>query len=553
MGIQRFAKVNEQEGVMRVYRFAILVLIIGMAVLSVNISALAAGQQLRPIYVISDLHMGVGKIDGKDWDLLEDFRWPRALDAFLAQIAKENKDGVDLVIAGDLLDLLQHPTIPCGKSKDPNCGCSIEEMKQITTDVLAGHKTEFVSIGVFLSSGLNRVFVMPGNHDAALMKDEIWALVARAVPQGRDRFIRVTSETWFSSDNKVAIEHGHQHRFDINAFPEWPKSVTRKCADGERLFRPWGENFMEDLYNDVERKLVLIDNFVPDSRGISIYYRYTKQEGTTLEEIARFAIFNVLQTSWYQKLTLLDLKKERRGLSKNDLDFCRRCMGEDLILRSLEGQGYNSLARISDPEQKKQFRLALRKNVASLDDDAVIELCERVVEANDGRLEPNLELKMEEGCGEPLAMAAEMVFDRNGSHVLEKIVSKLNEQKPALLFYIFGHTHEAKIEMQVQVGMGTSVSAFNSGAFQRLMDKDFFEKNLKDGESEVDAMARLIHGDMKACYHTLAITYDKEDNPHVALRQWYKTEDPLDDGRFHDDCTPDCSARPANCLQQRRP
>jgi UDP-2,3-diacylglucosamine pyrophosphatase LpxH len=266
-------------------KYIMLIFCLLAAVLAVlGIKPALAVEEMRSIYVISDLHMGVGRTNGEDWHLLEDFRWPRAFDGFLTQIRKDNPGGVDLVIAGDFLELWQHPTVSCIKSSDYECGCSITEMQLIVKDVINAHKTEFDAIGNFLAEGKNRVFIIPGNHDAAIIEDEIWALLSQAVRKGNERFNLVKSGTWFSDDNKVAIEHGHQNAFDANFFPNWPESVTKNCDDVKRFFRPWGENFVQTLYNDVEKDFILIDNLIPESRGTSIYYQYTKQHDKTVEE-----------------------------------------------------------------------------------------------------------------------------------------------------------------------------------------------------------------------------------------------------------------------------
>lgn len=569
------------------------------ALIVINSSLPTLAEQSKPIYVISDLHMGVGKVTDKitgddcksqvskgAWHCLEDFRWPEALKAFLLKISNDNPAGVDLVIAGDLLDLLQHPTIrrpiPPAKGEE-ECGYSVEEMKRIVTDVLAGHKEEFGSMRLFLASGVNRIFVMPGNHDAALFEDKIWKLVSEAIPQGRDRFLRWTSETWFSADGAIAIEHGHQNPWDINKFPGWPASVTKECPDSKRFYRPWGELFMEALYNDAERELPLIDNLVPDSQGISVYSEHAKQEGTFLEDLAKFVLFNVLQTSRYQKLTVLEVDKDKNSLKpiKIDINFCKCCIGEDLILRSPEGQSYNSLAGTAGSKEQKKFRLALREQVRSLDDGAVKELCLREMVAEEGKLTPNPDLRDEPGCSEKLAMAKRMIGDRDGTHLLEQRLTILRQQKEGLRFYFFGHTHEAKTGTPVVIPegifQGRRVTAFNSGAFQRLIDKDFLEASKKEEngkapkeqftkedtasqrlkesdfkkkESDVAVLGRLTHEDMKPCYPVLAVTYDAKNNPTVRLKQWYKKEDVSDKGEFLDACDLRCSARPANCPKE---
>ncbi len=148
------------------------------------IGSALAENDMRPIYVISDLHMGVGKAGG-DWHELEDFRWPRAFDGFLRQISKDHPDGVDLVIAGDFLDLWQHPTVACANLQDTECGCSPEEMKRIVREVICRSPIRIRIHRQLPLNTKNRVILLPGNHDAALMEDEIWGLVEKAVQLGR--------------------------------------------------------------------------------------------------------------------------------------------------------------------------------------------------------------------------------------------------------------------------------------------------------------------------------------------------------------------------------
>ena len=69
----------------------------------------------------------------------EDFRWPVALCGFLTAVTEANAGGVDLVIAGDFLELWQHPQVECRSSTtaDAECGCTMNQMKQVVDRVLA--------------------------------------------------------------------------------------------------------------------------------------------------------------------------------------------------------------------------------------------------------------------------------------------------------------------------------------------------------------------------------------------------------------------------------
>ena len=509
-----------------------------------------ADQDKRPIYVISDLHMGVGHTKGDNGYVLEDFRWPRAFDGFLRQISNEHPKGVDLVIAGDLLDLWQHPTVACAKLRDTECGCSMEEMKQIVKDVISGHQAEFNSLGRFLSGTQNRVIVIPGNHDVALMEEEIWQFVARAVPAGQERLMRVKSEAWFSSDGKICIEHGHQYTFDVNRFPDWPNGITKACKGGKRFFRTGGENFVQSLFNDKEALIPLIDNLVPESMAISIYSQYSDLKGKKSEDIARLAIFVLLQTSFYQKLQWLKIKSGERDKKSTDqiIDFCRRCMGEDVVLGSEEGQRYRTQAGITGAEQEKEFRLAMREQIASLDDDAFRELCLRAADRSKGELKANPDMATDPNCSKPLGYGASKLFDPKGENIRKKRIAKWNEEQPGMHIYVFGHTHESTIsEAVLLVETEKTINAFNTGAFQRLMDKEYFNNKRQKKEDDVKLLGRLKHDDMKPCYPFLEILYDKQGIPTAQLKQWYQEESFWGNGEFLNSCDDKCSAMPARC------
>src|SRR5262249_1628862 len=102
--------------------------------------------KMPPMYVISDLHFGVGRAGGESFHPMEDFRWPHAFDGFLRKVSADHPDGAKIVIAGDFLELWQHPTVACAKLKYTECGCTIAEMRDILRDVLDAHPGEFTSI-----------------------------------------------------------------------------------------------------------------------------------------------------------------------------------------------------------------------------------------------------------------------------------------------------------------------------------------------------------------------------------------------------------------------
>lgn len=543
------------------------------------LGGVAESQTPRPFYVISDLHFGIGapgsvklstsnpcpsppSVEGKDETPItdamrntEDFRFPVALCGFLAAIGDRNSDGVDLVIAGDFLELWQHPQVDCRQlgAKDVECGCTVEQMKQVVRTVLRAHAIEFAALDRFLTKPTNRLIVVPGNHDAALMDDDIWALVQAALPSAGSRLVRAASGTWFSEKKRVVVEHGHQQQVpEVNAFPRWDHRVVTKMCEGEkRFFVTWGEHFVYALYTDIETNLFpLIDNLVPDSAGTSVYSAHAKVEHRTAKDWARFITFNVLETSLYQKLQILSVDERPAGrLSDTEVAACKVCLRGGLVLRGGQEdpmtpnpllQGLVAQQGLKD---SAEFRAALDEQAAQLPNDQARLLCERVATLGKGVIRDS------EGntCQGTLSTAISKVFDPNGEHMLARRVSDLYDQSEgALQYYIFGHTHEAKVKMPVALP-ARNVLALNTGAFQRLIDKDNFTKHPKRNKDESDPafLARLTHEDLAACYSVVEVKY-QDRYPQATLLQWFMDENG-GQGLFLDACSTVCTAPPANC------
>jgi len=500
------------------------------------------------IYVLSDLHFNVGRV-GADYHPIEDFRWPRAFAGFLRNVASDNQAGVWLVLAGDFLELWQHPSVPCTRLKDTECGCTSSEMRQMVTDVLEAHNAELTSLANFLVNPNNRVLVLPGNHDAALTDDEIWTEVAKRIPaEVRDRFTRLPDGILLTQDGRIAVEHGHQQAFDANYFPDWPSGVKKECGAEHRFFRTWGENFVQTLYNDVESTLPLIDNLVPDSEGTALYKRYSTERGTKWADIARFIEFNLLQTSFYQKAQILELRKPTERLSQENVQRCRLCLGGEIFVVG-NPLAEEILRRGGD--DATNLRNALRERERILGDDEAGALCERAVLLNGGTLSLKRGQTANQSCEEPLATGVRAIFDPEGGRALRARIAKLYDRsKRRLAVYIFGHTHEARLGMAVEMPDGLTIDAWNTGAFQRLMNRNFLESKRQPGEKDIDTLGRLKHDDLAACYTALRIGY-KGRRPEVELRQWYMNESDVE-GRFLDACDPACSAPPANCGKKKQ-
>src|ERR1700730_689765 len=273
---------------------AVALLLIAAAGIVAEPAQTPSAPRPRLIVFISDLHFGLGKLaDGVTWNPREDFRWTSALGSFLYTIGAEGKDRVDLVIAGDLLELWQPPPgMDCGKN--PDLGCTVEQMQELTRIVVKAHARDLALLGAFADRGDNCLHVIPGNHDAALLLDSIWHLVLPALGAKEDRVRRVGSGVWSSSDGKVVAEHGHQIWPDVNRFDGWPTVTSRG-----RMVRTWGENFVQSIFNTEEDVYPVIDNLVPGSAGVKYRMRDRGIFGTA-GDLLRFLSFSVFETSGAQ-------------------------------------------------------------------------------------------------------------------------------------------------------------------------------------------------------------------------------------------------------------
>ena len=138
----------------------------------------AAQPAARSIVVIGDLHMGPGRDASGNWHPYEDFRWRDEFIAFLDAVDRQEGD-IDLVINGDLFELLQSTTVQCERT-----GCTPEEALQRLEAAIKAHADELAAIGKFAAAKSNRVHIVAGDHDAALLIPRLWerALAAFGAP-----------------------------------------------------------------------------------------------------------------------------------------------------------------------------------------------------------------------------------------------------------------------------------------------------------------------------------------------------------------------------------
>lgn len=485
-----------------------------------------ANEGTRYLVVISDLHMGLGKV-GSQWHPYEDFRWPKALKSLLDEVSRLGKDRVDLVIAGDFLELWQRPDDIACKGQGAGLGCTVEEMVRVTQRVIkahsgvdAGSPRAFDSLRAFSQRGENRIYLLPGNHDAALLIPSVWALVAEALNEksGRVKFIGASEEgRWTTANGRIVVEHGHQMGADLNKYDQWPTVLDN---DKGLMIRVEGELNVQRLFNGVERKYPIIDNLSPEVRGA--WYRAQDRGALgTIADIGKLLVFMLFETSIEQKKDLLGHgpTPDAQGNIRWDPDYARQTLGYKLFAYALPPDDTIRVALLAEPANENSVKL--RHELTQIAQDP------RLSNSDIQHLCDQLALRGELRCWDPEAGAvAEALFSSRyrveRDHLRERI-----KQYPQMKVFIYGHTHQFEVGHNVEVDDITPVTVFNSGAFQRVMDDDDYRRKLEEsypGLSAADGLSKLtLEDDFKPCYTVVmgSVTKDKYD---LELKRWYMPE-----------------------------
>jgi UDP-2,3-diacylglucosamine pyrophosphatase LpxH len=453
------------------------------------------------IYVISDLHLGVGRKRDGTWDPTEDFRWSNALRGFLDFLRQDGADNVDLIIDGDFLELWQPPDSLCKTHRADDEGCSVDEAAKLATQVVRAHTEDLAALADFAKEGNNRLEIVPGNHDAALLLPKVWGVVAPYLKADTGRVNLVSTGVWISADGQILIEHGHQIGLDVNRFSHWPQILV--ASDGARYIeRPWGEQFVQQIFNKEESTYSsIIDNLNPESVGASLRM---EDRGTfgSIADMAKFVAFNLFQTSVHQKY-------QAAGGTHSLADKpawnpkVARLKGRALFANALER---------NDPmwPQLHESHLETSKLGAALDqlardekalpDSAVLALCDRAA-----ILHPqssNLHCVTPEAGG---LIIEKLFLPRRW--VLKEHLLKARSKFDKVRFFVYGHTHTKEIPWLLKLSELRAVTVANTGAFQRTVDEKHLKKLAKvHNMKESEALRKLSPEDLPPVYGGVRIS-----------------------------------------------
>ena len=493
----------------------------------------------RPAVFISDLHFGVGKLSDGRWDPTEDFRWSSALASFLKAISSWGHDALDLVIAGDLLELWQPPPGFTCVSTDSDLGCTPEEYEAIVRTVIKAHEQDLSELGEFARKGTNRLFIIPGNHDAAMLLPNVWKLVVQAMKvKQKDRIFLVESGVWVSENGQIIAEHGHDIGGDVNKFPNWPAITTLGIDGTVHVLRSWGERFVQELFNARERMFSVIDNFIPETAGVRFYL---SQWGVTgkIADVARFLRFNLMETSIAKKVQALGSPSVVKHNPKWDVARGRN-LGYKLFAGALpldDPFRDQMLSPHADDSwlQLRQELDSLAKDPQKLPDSEVVALCDQLAIRVTAH-----ETSNELTCGQEVLGAALKATLISRDSILRSHLNDRLLKYPEMKLFVYGHTHVMEFDWQLDLIAERRVKIFNTGAFQRLIDSEQFQmKAQKKGLTLAQALERFqLEEDFPACYPAVLVDYEA-GHLEAHAKNWHVGEDGK--GQFVSPCDGRCA------------
>lgn len=514
------------------------------------VSSTASGQQnftcsptessaKRCTVFISDLHMGVGKVpETKKWNAMEDFRWEKEFGLFLDEINRKGGGKTDLVINGDLLELWQFVKDNCDYG-DPDLGCTEKDALKRVQDVIESHGPEIQMLKKFADSpGENRVYIVPGNHDAALLYNTVAQELLRKINATPGKVCILSNGYWRSSDGLIYAEHGHQiEEGDPNTYKKkWPKPFIEK-EGRTHLIRTWGERFVQKYYNPIEKEYAIIDNLSEEKLGFT--YGVAARGFLLPADIAKLSKFVFLQVSEDQFIASIYgiylNPGEKTGASNWNIGEIKNSNDErfisDLstIIEKLPLK--SGINRIALKRTAEEGMLGLKPS--DLSDDEIIALCnlraalienmtrekQTVSIVNCPTTEPG-KLRIQKYIwGEDAVFRTHLQTFLQEKH---KELPSIGGNKPKFDVFIYGHTHGAHDGDKYKIELpGYWVpKVFNTGAWIRVINPEQL-KNLivskKLDDSEV--LPKLNPEDLPPCYSFVTIKPYKED-PIAELNYW---------------------------------
>ena len=474
----------------------------------------------RHVFFVSDLHVGAGK-EGKKWKQVEDFRWQADFDSFLDWAGGKPGPGTDLVFVGDTFELWQSPTMVCsGDFSNPQCriddcneahsesGCTEDEALARFEHVLNAHPDFVDAVRRFAGKGRNRVFFIPGNHDAALLFPKVRAHLLRPF-QGQPVSV-MRAGYWISADGAILSDHGHQFD-DLNTFKGWPAPFVTN--DGvQRLRKPWGENMVQQFYNQYEFVFPIVDNLSDEMTGIN----YALEQANRSQKVV--AIRKLFRFLLWQQST------RQAGILLGDPG---KAPVWDHIKVKEQPPAFFVEALKKQPELYAAATEALANGGLEFDPKALSEVDIDAICITKSKIEGATECPT---TGQLGAIYKNWALGREKLEVmyLTQELPRLPRRPGPVALYVFAHTHSSfeptPLSLGEMKGGSVTLKHANTGAFQRVASPPQIAAILAKPEMAGRTVLDLQPEDLPACYNAIWVK-PYQAMPDATLVRWSKSGD----------------------------
>ena len=501
-------------------------------------AAQPAGGTRRLTAVIGDLHMGLGRDGGGAWLAGEDFRWADELERFLEALDAEGGGATDLILNGDTFELA---SADCAHD-DPELGCTEPEVLAELERVLAAHARAVDALAAFARAGSNRVVLVPGDRDAALLFPAVRARAEAALGNGRAAV--AADGAWVSADGQVYVEHGHQVGWRADRFATWPEPFIER-AGRRHLERPWGARTAGALLQEHEQRYPAADNFADAAAGLT--HALSAAEATDLgaeaADLLRYVLFRMPWQQFRLDLDIGDVEPPAWDLA------AVRAQGPLFLVDSLPDDD-----RFKPLAQRALDADSLEALMGALGDGELNALCDYRAALRRSRRRLERYLTQNDPLGPPVAECPRRPDSRGGQFDyfwrsrdliygdrLEAVQAGLPDRGRPIAVFVHGHTQlvdwRQRILLSTSQGRPVIVDGFspvrdalapvvvNGGAWQRTITPvQYARLQAASGLSDAELMRKLQPEHLAPCYSFVQV--DPYDVTPAAprIRYWREAE-----------------------------
>ena len=466
---------------------------------------------------------------------------------FLDALDAEGAGATDLVLNGDTFDLTRPVDAGCVYD-DPALGCTEPEALARLDRVLAAHADVVDALSAFAASGGNRIVLVPGEHDAALLFPPVGRRVEAALGAREGRAEVAAGGSWLSDDGQIYVEHGHQIRWRVDGFAGWPEPFVDR--EGRRhLARPVRARAVDAYFDDLEARYPVIDNFADEGAGLThgLTAEGSSDLGGSVPALLRYVLFRMPWQQFRVDLDAGDVQPPSWDLA------AVRAQGPSFLVDSLPNDDpFRPLAQQAHAEGRLD---ALMEGFA---DDELIALCDYRAAARRARRRFERVLSQLDPQGPPVRECPRHPDSRGGlfdyfwrtrdriyGGRLEAVEAGRPPDAAPIAVFVHNHTHLVDWRQRVleltRLGRTVIVDGFspvrnalapvviNGGPWQRTITPvQFGRLRAEHGLSPAELLRALRPEHLPPCYGFVRIDpYD--DTPALpAIRYWRATDDGAD-------------------------